>query len=164
MVNGRSVSEMAEVGRPGGPVPNEDSLLRMGNRELDELFRSSPPGEIPTGVLDGTAILFPGHRAAIPLASVVRKVVWRGKVVEPAGHALRNRLTLLDIKAIAAVVYREPSQVDGRDCIVLDYSITSFVAGGVRDEIRLVAAGLYLGVVWWYGRRVSWFLLRQPGR
>ena len=164
MVNGPSVSEMAEVGRPGGPVPNEDSLLRMGNRELDELFRSSPPGEIPTGVLDGTAILFPGHRAAIPLASVVRKVVWRGKVVEPAGHALRNRLTLLDIKAIAAVVYREPSQVDGRDCIVLDYSITSFVAGGVRDEIRLVAAGLYLGVVWWYGRRVSWFLLRQPGR
>ena len=164
MVTGRSVSEMAEVGRPGGPVPNEDSLLRMGNRELDELFRSSPPGEIPTGVLDGTAILFPGHRAAIPLASVVRKVVWRGKVVEPAGHALRNRLTLLDIKAIAAVVYREPSQVDGRDCIVLDYSITSFVAGGVRDEIRLVAAGLYLGVVWWYGRRVSWFLLRQPGR
>ena len=164
MVNGPSVSEMAEVGRPGRPVPNEDSLLRMGNRELDELFRSSPPGEIPTGVLDGTAILFPGHRAAIPLASVVRQVVWRGKVVEPAGHALRNRLTLLDIKAIAAVVYREPSQVDGRDCIVLDYSITSFVAGGVRDEIRLVAAGLYLGVVWWYGRRVSWFLLRQPGR
>lgn len=163
MVNGPSVSEMAEVGRPGRPVPNEDSLLGMGNRELDELFRGSPPGEIPTGVLDGTAVLFPGRRVAVPLASIVRKVAWRGKVVEPAGRALRNRLTLFDIKAIAAVVYREPSQVDGRDCIVLDYSITSVVAGGVRDEIRLVAAGLYLGVVWWHGRRVSWFLLRQPG-
>ena len=36
-------------------------------------------------------------------------------------------------------------------CIVLDYSKTSRVAGSVRDEIREIAPGLYIGVV--YGER-----------
>ena len=157
-------NHLTEVPRGGPAVPDETSLLGMRHRELDELFRASPPGEIPTGVLDGTAILFPGRRPARPLAAVVRKLAWRGKVVEPAGRALRNRVTPLEIKAFAAVVYREASHVDGQDCIVLDYSVTSVLAGGVRDEIRLVAPGLHLGVVWWYGRRVAWFLLRKPGR
>jgi hypothetical protein len=31
----------------------------------------------------------------------------------------------------------------------------------VRDEVRLVAPGLYLGVVWLWKRRVGWFTLRQ---
>jgi hypothetical protein len=73
---------------------------------------------------------------------------------------LRNRLTPLDLKAIAAVVYPGRSLVDGADCVVLDYSITSVVASGVRDEIRLVAPHLYLGVVWLWRHRVAWFTLR----
>jgi len=163
-MNVSAMNNVAEDRRADPPVPDEASLLGMRHRELDALFRSSPPGEIPTGVLNGTAVLFPGRRPARPLAALVRKLAWRGKVTDPAGRALRNRVTPLDIKAFAAVVYREPSRVDGRDCIVLDYSVTSVLAGGVRDEIRLVAPGLYLGVVWWYGRRVAWFLLRRPGR
>jgi hypothetical protein len=31
----------------------------------------------------------------------------------------------------------------------------------VRDEIRLVSPGLYLGVVWVGRRKVGWFSLRQ---
>jgi len=33
----------------------------------------------------------------------------------------------------------------------------------VRDEIRLVGPGLYLGVVWLWHWRVGWFTLRQRG-
>ena len=65
-------NHLTEVPRGGPAVPDETSLLGMRHRELDELFRASPPGEIPTGVLDGTAILFPGRRPARPLAAVVR--------------------------------------------------------------------------------------------
>jgi hypothetical protein len=32
----------------------------------------------------------------------------------------------------------------------------------VRDEMRQVGPGLYLGVVWLYGLRVGWFALRVP--
>src|SRR5438105_941760 len=37
----------------------------------------------------------------------------------------------------------------GRSCIVLDYSHTSLVAPWIRDEIREVSPGVYLGIVFW---------------
>jgi hypothetical protein len=33
----------------------------------------------------------------------------------------------------------------------------------IRDEVRLVPPGLYLGVIWLGRRRVGWFILRQSG-
>jgi hypothetical protein len=51
------------------------------------------------------------------------------------------------VKAIKAQVYKEKSWLDGKECIVLDYSKTSLVAKCIRDEIREVAPGLYLGQV-----------------
>ena len=50
-------------------------------------------------------------------------------------------------------MYRDASRLDGRPCIVLDYSKTSRVAGWVRDEIREVAPRLYLGLVYVRSRR-----------
>ena len=54
-----------------------------------------------------------------------------------------------------AKVYKEASWFDGKETIVLDYSKTSFVARKVRDEIREVAPGLYLGLVFWEREKVS---------
>jgi hypothetical protein len=60
-----------------------------------------------------------------------------------------NRILLLGTKAIVAQVYRGASWFDEKECIVLDYSHTSIVAQWIRDEIREVSPGLYLGLVWW---------------
>jgi hypothetical protein len=144
------------------PDISEASLLESGNRELDDLFRTCPPGEVPGGPVDGTAIIAAGTRTTKIVAKLARAVAWRGKVFDPGGRTLTNRVSPWDVRAIKATVYREPSWVDGRECIVIDYSKTSIVARGVRDEIRLVATGLYLGVVWLGKRRVAWFLLRLP--
>ena len=54
---------------------------------------------------------------------------------------LRNEILPFGLKAIVARVYKEPSWLDGKECIVLDYSETSLVASHVRDEIRQVDAG-----------------------
>jgi hypothetical protein len=51
-------------------------------------------------------------------------------------------------------VYVDASRLDGNPCIVLDYSKTSRVAGFVRDEIRQIAPGLYIGLVYVRSRRV----------
>jgi hypothetical protein len=141
----------------------EDELLAMPNRRLDALFRSRPAGPVPAGVCDGVAILFPGTPLSRPMAALVRAVAWQGKVVDPDGAVLRNRIGPWGLRAVVATVRTSGSLVDRRPCVVLDYSATSIVARGVRDEIRLVAEHLYLGVVWLFGRRVAWFTLRERG-
>ena len=127
-------------------------LLEMSQAELDQLFRSRPAGPIPAGRAEGTLIALPGTPLARMIAPIARLLAWRGKVFRPDGKLLKNRVSPFDIRAIAAQVYRAPSWLDGRESIVLDYSRTSFVAHKIRDEIREVSPGVYLGVVYW-GRR-----------
>jgi hypothetical protein len=136
-----------------------DALVHMSPGELDELFRESPPGPIPSGKTDGTAIAFAGSQFAEIAAKVGHLVAWRGKVFDAERGVLLNRITPLDIHAIRARVYLGESWFDQKECIVLDYSETSLVAHYVRDEIREVADGLYLGLVFWRKTRIIYFAL-----
>lgn len=122
-------------------------LLDMSQQQLDDLFRASPAGPIPAGDAAGTAIVRPGTDLADVAAQVVNKVAWQGKVFDPSTKTLRNKVTPLGVQEIAAEVYVAPSWFDNQECIVLDYSKTSTVAQAVRDEIREVRPGLYLGIV-----------------
>ncbi len=140
---------------------DERALRRMDNRALDRLFRSSPAGEIPHGRLPGSTLLFPGSRACGLLARLVHLLVWQGKETEQGGRSLRNLVGPLRARAIRALLSHDRSWVDGDPCVLIDYSSTSRLAHMVRDEIRLVSPGLYLGVVWLWKRRVAWFTLRQ---
>jgi hypothetical protein len=133
----------------------------MGNRELDVLFRSSPAGDIPHGRLPGTGLLFPGSPVCRVLAWLVHLLVWQGKQTEASGRSLTNVVSPFRVRAIRASLSRDRSWVDGEECILIDYSTTSFVARMVRDEVRLVSPRLYLGVVWLRRRRIGWFTLRQ---
>ncbi|WP_051274973.1 hypothetical protein [Cellulomonas sp. URHD0024] len=141
----------------------EADLLRLGNVLLDELFRASPAGPVPMGRMRGTLLAFPGSRAARPIAAFARALLWQGKVVDAEQTSLKNLVTPLRLRAIKAAVSTAASWVDGDPTVLIDYSRTSRVAGMVRDEIRLVGPGLYLGVVWMWRRRVGWFALRPQG-
>jgi hypothetical protein len=81
-------------------------------------------------------------------------------VFDPASGTLKNRILPLGLNAIIAKVYKGPSLLDGKECIVLDYSETSLVAHWVRDEIRLISPGLYLGKVYWDKDRLIDFTLK----
>jgi len=121
--------------------------------QLDELFASSPAGEIPAGRGKGTAVIHPGGRATKPLAAVTRVGFWQGKVFRPTTGDLKNMLSPFSLLGIRAEVYTAASWYDNKPCIVLDYSKSSKLAGRVRDEIREVAPGHYLGVVYLGARR-----------
>ena len=125
-----------------------DQLLKKPAEELDAIFKAAPAGPIPTGEATGTAIAFAGSIWSRIFAWFARWFLWQGKIFDPAGQCLRNRVSAFSVVAIKAEVYAGQSWLDGRDCIVIDYSKTSFVACFVRDEIRLVAPGLYLGQVY----------------
>jgi hypothetical protein len=146
----------------GGGIVTEDALLAMSNTELDDLFQRSPAGEIPDGNMRGTVLAFPGSFVAKPFAVIAYWIAWQGKVVDRRRRMLRNKITPLRLRLIAAALSHDTSWVDSRECVLLDYSRTSHVAKMVRDEIRLVSPSLYLGVVWMWRWRVGWFTLRSP--
>jgi hypothetical protein len=137
-----------------------EHLLTMSRSQLDDLFRASPPGDIPRGAGEGTVLAAPGTAVAAPVARLAHLLAWQGKVVDPDKGELRNRVSPLGLLAIRARVYVGTSLFDGEDTIVLDYSKTSLVARFVRDEIRLVGPSLYLGVVYWDGARILNFALQ----
>jgi mono/diheme cytochrome c family protein len=132
-------------------------LLGLTQEELDELFRNSPPGEIPTGRAEGTAIVFPGSLCARVIARLVTWFWWQGKVFDRASGTLLNLISCFRIRAIKARVYAGTSWLDGKPTIVLDYSTTSLVARKIRDEIREIEPGLYLGKVYWGRKRIADF-------
>ena len=134
-------------------------LLEMSQAELDELFRSRPAGSLPTGRGRGTAIVLPGTPLAKVAAPITRLLFWQGKSFRPDGKLLKNFVTPFGVRAIMAEVYKAPSWLDGRECIVLDYSRRSLVARKIRDEIREVSPGLYLGVVYWGSKKTINFSL-----
>jgi hypothetical protein len=139
-----------------------DDLVKMSQAELDDLFRRSPAGPIPSGPVDGTVLFDPGTPFAEVAAKVAHLLFWKGKIFDAEAGELRNEILPSGIPAIAAQVYRAASWFDGKECIVLDYSKTSVVAHWIRDEIRLVAPGLYLGLVFWDKERILAFALANP--
>ena len=135
-------------------------LLKMSSADLDALFGSSPAGDIPTGQAKGTAIVASGTVFSPEIAEFATLFVWQGKTFDGAHGVLRNRILPFGLNAIVAEVYKGPSLLDNKDCIVLDYSKTSEVAQWVRDEIRLIGPDFYLGRVYWNNKPLIHFCLQ----
>jgi hypothetical protein len=139
-----------------------NQLIEMPDKQLDELFSSSPAGNIPSGEADGTAIVAPGTKFSPIIASLINIFTWQGKTFDAAHGTLTNRILAFGINAIVAQVYKSESWFDGKECIVLDYSKTSLLAEHVRDEIRQIGPGFYLGLVYWKKDKTIHFALQFP--
>jgi hypothetical protein len=135
-------------------------LLTMSQSELDALFTESPVGDIPDGEAEGTAIVAPGTTYSPAVAQFISLFAWQGKVFDAKKGILKNKILPFGLNAIIARVYKGPSWLDGKECTVLDYSDTSFVAQWIRDEIREVEPKLYLGKVYWDKKRLIDFALK----
>ena len=134
-------------------------LLGRTQQELDALFSAHQAGPIPDGEAKGTAIIAPGTPYTEKVAQLVNTFAWLGKVFDAKAGLLLNNILPLGVKAIIARVYKGPSLLDGRECIILDYSQTSLVASHIRDEIRMIEPGFYLGKVYWDDERLIDFSL-----
>lgn len=137
-------------------------MLKMSQAQLDELFSGSPVGEIPSGEAKGTAIVAPGTTYTQDIANFINHFAWQGKVFDPSKGVLRNKISPFGLNAIIAKVYKGPSWMDKKECIVLDYSDTSLIAHWIRDEIREVAPRTYLGKVYLGKKRLIDFALEFP--
>ena len=133
--------------------------MSLSQSQLDDIFTNSPVGDIPDGKARGTAIIAPGTPYTPQVAEFINHFGWQGKVFDAKNGVLRNMILPFGLNAIIAKVYKGTSWLDGKECIVLDYSETSLVAHWVRDEIRLIQPGLYLGKVYWDQQRLIDFTL-----
>ena len=138
-------------------------LLRMSGPQLDALYEGASPGPIPCGKVRGRAIVKPGSTLN-PALSAGARVAWQGKVFDPTTSTATNRF--FGVRIIRGVVSYGPSWRDGRLALILDYRDTSRIYARYRDEIRQVAPGLYLGLM--YDRTTAppafktYFLLEAP--
>jgi hypothetical protein len=122
-----------------------ERLAGMSWCELEQLYRSATPGHVPCGFVCGRAIYCPCEKGSL-LRSKMTKAIWRGKIFDPDQCSMVNQWR--GFRAIHAQVYEGTSWLDGKPAIILDYTTTSRVWSDVRDEIREVAPGVWLGVMY----------------
>ncbi len=158
-------AERAADPRPSPARSSNDAirpsgLLTMSRAELDRLFTASPCGDIPDGEAAGTLIVAPGSRYNDRIAALVNRLAWKGKRFDADRATVSNKVSGFGVNAVVARVYKAASWLDHKECIVLDYSATSFVAGAIRDEMRLIGPNLYLGQAYWARTRLVDFALQ----
>src|SRR5262249_8867642 len=134
-------------------------LVEMRRRELARVYESGTADSVPDGRGHGTVLLGTGGVLGRIAAVLAYLFAWRGKIFDRGAGRLKNLISPLAVHAIAADVYRADSWHDSQPCIVLDYSARSFVARKIRDEIREVAPGVFLGLVFWGRKHVLDFAL-----
>ncbi|HEV3262393.1 MAG TPA: hypothetical protein VG013_36415 [Gemmataceae bacterium] len=127
---------------PAAPVWSLAQLAGMSWPELEQLYRQAEPGTIPQGYTPGKAIYCPDSPRGVR-RSKMTNAVWHGKIFNACEGTLINQWC--GFRAIKAKVCYGPSWLDGKPSIIMDYSETSLVWEDVRDELREVAPGLYLG-------------------
>jgi hypothetical protein len=145
------------------PPVSLDQLLSMSPAQIESVYRQGTAAAIPPGRVRGTALLAPGTRRA-RLVSRGARLLWQGKVFESDEATAVNRF--FGMRVIRGQLYQGPSWLDGGPSLVLDYSQTSRIYADNRDEIRQIAPGLFLGLM--YNRTTSppelsmYFALETP--
>lgn len=155
LFGGLALSSLATAGEAAPPPAPEpacvaprlslEQLAGMSWCELEQLYREAPVGTRPCGFVNGRAIYCPGKK----LSRVKNKAtacVWRGKIFDPCCSTMINQWR--GVRAIRANVYDGESWLDGKPALILDYQGTSRVWNDVRDEIREVCPGVWLGVMY----------------
>lgn len=132
----------------GWGVQSLDDLVRLDPIALESLYRQSPPAPMPAGKVLGRPVVLPGSIVAVP-ASRAGRLLWQGKIFDPETGIAVNRF--FGVRAIRGELSYGESWLDGGPALILDYERTSRIYGPYRDELREVAPGLVLGLM--YDRR-----------
>ena len=149
----QSAPESAGHDRPTGESEPWTTLRRnffqCPNRISTASFPAVRLATFPMARLRELPLFAPGTKFSARLRRLINIFGWQGKTFDAAHGTLRNRILAFGLNAIVAEVYKAASWFDNKECIVLDYSNTSLVAEHIRDEIRQIGPGMYLGIVYW---------------
>jgi hypothetical protein len=122
-------------------------LVRMNQQELLSLYHQAGAGQKPRGFVRGRLIWQPGCALTVLVAHFF-ELIWQGKWFSDEGGIVVNRV-LHHNRFPARAVYGA-SWFDGKPAIIIDYEGTTshLCVAKLRDEMREVAPGLYLGLAY----------------
>ncbi|MFH1888353.1 MAG: hypothetical protein ABIM40_16825 [Pseudomonadota bacterium] len=144
-----------------GEVWTPKKLSRLKKKELMDIWHSLPApafsemdGEYEAEILDQGPVTSLLSRAVLYMP--VLHGTWLGKAFTPAGKSEGHGYNAFRSLGRVRRKYRmktqvAPSTFDGRDAFTLIYDAYDSLCGMIhmRDEVRKVADGLYLGVGTW---------------
>ncbi len=130
------------IADPSEPCCRLDkSAIVKGNPcQWDQLFRSGCTNTTPLGVMRGRVLYVDGKLPR--MKARLQNVLWKGKTFHGDGSFI-NRWP--GFEAICAHVTIEASWHDGQPCFVMMYPKQAPIFGGMRDELREISPGLWLG-------------------
>jgi hypothetical protein len=115
-------------------------LRRLDQCQYDELFRNGTACDAPCGKTRGVVLYSEGRH---PKAKArLQGMIWKGKTFRGDGTFI-NRWP--GFEAVTASVEFGVSRFDEKPCLVMEYAPDAPVFGGVRDELREISAGVWLG-------------------
>jgi hypothetical protein len=106
----------------------------------DELFRNGTATGEPCGKTRGTVLSSDGP--CPKLKARMQNLAWKGKTFHGDGTFI-NRWP--GFEAISATTSQGTSLFDGQPCLVMQYDDKAPIFGGLRDELREIAPGTWLG-------------------
>lgn len=125
-----------------GEVPCALSQLKhLCRAQLDQLFAQGLACTLPVGHGAGKVLIVCDARCP-RLRAKLQSLVWKGKIFDEDGCFINQ---WLGFRAIRAHAEFDTSWFDGRPCIAMNYPPGTPVFGNVRDELREIGPGLYLG-------------------
>lgn len=119
-----------------------ECLSKMSWAELECLYRQAHSGAMPCGYFEGEAVYCKGKLFS-RIKGKTANLAWKGKHFS-CGIITNQWATG---KRLKGKVYRDCSWLDGKPSIMLDYRSTSFRWRNIRDEIREIAPGVYIGIM-----------------
>ena len=140
------VSGLEAKGQTAPSALTLDQLLGMTPAKIEDVYRQGNAVAIPPGRVRGTALAGAWNAAHARIVSRGSRLLWQGKVIEADEATAVNRF--FGMRMIRGQLYEGPSWLDGRPSLILDYSQTSRIYADNRDEIRQVAPGLFLGLMY----------------
>jgi hypothetical protein len=142
--------------KPAPLTAAQQLLLTKTAQDIEALYRRSEPGPIPEGASQGAGTVSPGTDEGRESQELI-SFLWQGKIferIDDSSATLVNKTIFGD--AFSAKVYFGESLLDGKKSIIIDYSETSYKPFRIiRDEIRRVAPGVYLGYAYLRGVKTA---------
>jgi len=130
-------------GHAAEPITSMNQLVRMSRCELEQLYRAAAPATAPDGFVKGRAIWLDTKHPV--LKSRATQILWQGKYFLDDA-TIRNRV--FGIRAFRADVFNGESWLDGGPSLIMDYQNSSKLFSDVRDEVRELSPGLYIGITY----------------
>jgi hypothetical protein len=172
IVSHASATESApEAARsPARPSLALDDLLALEPAALERLYAEArvPPVDALRGDLRGrmlaVTVVPPGWSAAARIWAGSDAFPWRGKSFAPLGATEGrgiNRVFNDRTRLFAFETSIGPSRAGDFDAFQLDYDLPEnpFFIRRIKDEIREIGSGLYLGQAYWHTSRQDHLVL-----